>query len=322
MKTYVDELQANQEITTFFFVRESAIRKTKGGKNYLAMKLSDKTGAIETRVWDIPKELDPTTMVAGKFVKVQANVTEYKDELQLNVFKIRFVEESDEYDVKDFFPQSKRDPNEMFDELMALIRDMDDDELRNLTSDLLIEHSEKMLMAPGGKSMHHAYFGGLLEHVLSMTKFSKLVAFHYNLDKDLLIASCALHDLGKLDEMTYSYTEGFGYSTEGSLLGHIVIGLQKIEAYGRMRQVDRRRLLELMHMVASHHGLLEYGSPRVPMMKEAIALHMVDNIDAKMNVCDNALDAKGGVGDFTDWIKAIDAPLLRPVPKTSETSEV
>lgn len=279
---YVSELQPNQIITAIFLVQNKDIRQKKTGEPYLSMLLGDRTGEIEAKMWDnVPEVMD--TFERDDFLRVRGLLQVYQNRLQLTIHKLQ-KQPDDQIDFTDFFPASTRNPDEMMCELREVVGAMTNPHLQCLLSAMLNdpEIASRYKIAPAAKNVHHAYLGGLVEHVLSMCGLAKLTAQHYkDIDVDLLLAGVVLHDIGKIRELTYD--RSFGYSSEGQLIGHIVIGLQMIE--DKLRSIPDfpprlRTLLE--HMIISHHGELEYGSPKVPVFPEALLLHHIDNLDSKM----------------------------------------
>jgi 3'-5' exoribonuclease len=279
---YVSELQANQIVTGMFLVQHKDIRQKKSGEPYLSMTLADRTGELDAKMFDNAAEvLD--AFERGDFVRVKGLLQVFQNRPQLTVHKILAIAES-EVDFADYFPASKRDRNEMFAELRSWIASMTNPHLKGLLEAMFADEVIALAYrtAPAAKSVHHAWLGGLIEHVLSLCHLAKFTAAHYaNIDFDLLLAGVILHDIGKIRELTYA--RGFGYSTEGQLLGHIVMGVRMID--DKLRQVpDFPAPLRdlLMHMILSHHGELEFGSPKVPLFAEALLLHHLDNLDSKM----------------------------------------
>jgi 3'-5' exoribonuclease len=220
----------------------------------------------------------------------------------------------DEVDKSDYFPASRRDPEEMFAELRGIIAGIGEPHLRALLEAVFADQeiARPFRAAPAAKLVHHAYLGGLIEHVLSLCSLCRLTAAHYqDIDLDLLLAGAILHDLGKIHELSYS--RSFSYSTEGQLLGHIVIGLQMV--HEKLRQVEDfpprlRTLLE--HMILSHHGELEFGSPKVPLFAEAMLLHQLDNLDSKMECIRSLIDLdRQAEGVWTGYNNVLDRPILK-----------
>ncbi len=307
---YVSQLVEGSQVMDYFLVSAASIRKTKRDKDYLSLTIVDKTGEMEARVWDIPKELDPTTIVERTFVKVRGSISEYMDKLQMSITQIRPAEIG-EFEFEDFFRRSERDPEEMYDELVNLLTHHLCGETWKLLLYILKENKEKVLLAPAAMSVHHCFLGGLLEHVLSMTKLGVQVCEHYSLRKDLVLAACVLHDIGKTRELTYDM--GIGYSPEGTLIGHIPIGMMMVSKACEELAIDSRLKMELLHMVASHHGTLAWGSPKIPAFKEAIAFHLIDSMDSKMEICNEVLRNDKAQGEFTAFSKYLETFVYKGV---------
>jgi 3'-5' exoribonuclease len=279
---YASELQANQLITSTFRVQHKEIRQKKTGEPTLSLVLSDRTGEIEAKMWDnVADVMD--TFDRDDFVRVRGLVQIFHNRLQLSVHRLQRLCESD-VDCTDYFPVSKRNPDEMMAELLGVVRGIGNPHLRRLVLALIEDPAiaPRYKIAPAAKSIHHAYLGGLIEHVLSLCGLAKLAASHYReIDLDLLLTGVVLHDIGKVDELTYD--RGFGYSSNGQLLGHIVIALRMVEEKLRSMPDFPPRLRTLVeHMIISHHGAIEFGSPKLPVFPEALLLHHLDNLDSKM----------------------------------------
>lgn len=309
---YVGTLSANDVVTAQFLVLSKEIRQKKSGEPYLSIHLADKTGEIEAKMWDNVAEV-MNTFERDDFVKVKGLVQVYQNRSQFTVHRLRRLEEH-EVDFEDYVPCSDRDPEEMFAELRSIISNLRNAHLRSLLeltfADAALAKAYKM--APAAKSIHHACRGGLLEHVLSLCSLCRLTCAHYkNLDADLLISGAILHDIGKTEELSYS--RSFGYSSEGQLLGHIVIGLRIIGSkLDQLPEFPRKLRTLVEHMIISHHGELEFGSPKVPVFPEAMLLHHLDNLDSKMDAMRNALKRDHHVeGEFTGWVAPLERILLK-----------
>jgi 3'-5' exoribonuclease len=246
------------------------------------MVLGDRTGDVEAKMWDNAAEV-MDTFERDDFLKVRGLLQIYQNRLQLTIHKLQ-KQPDDQVDFTDFFPASTRNTEEMFAELCGIVQTLENPFLRALLSGILDDPdvARRYRIAPAAKNVHHAYIGGLIEHVLSMCSVAKLLGTHYkDIDMDLLLAGVILHDIGKIHELTYD--RSFGYSSEGQLLGHIMIGVRMIEEKAREIPGFPARLRSLLqHMILSHHGELEYGSPKVPVFPEALLLHHIDNLDSKM----------------------------------------
>src|SRR5579872_5087949 len=309
---YVSDFQANQTVHTTFLVHAKDIRQKKSGEPYLSMMLGDRTGELDAKMWDNVAEV-MDTFGRDDFVKTKGLIQIFHNRPQLTIHKMVRVEDTD-VDFADYFPCSLRESAEMFAELRGIVEGIGNPYLKALLCAFLDDEQFAAMYrtAPAAKTVHHAYFGGLIEHVLSVCHLSRVMATHYkDIDLDLLLTGAILHDIGKTSELTYERT--FGYSTDGQLLGHIIIGLQMI--HEKVAAIPGfppklRRLLE--HMIVSHHGELEYGSPKVPLFPEALLLHHLDNLDSKME-CMRSLVAKDRhvEGCWTAYNPALERSLLK-----------
>lgn len=309
---YVSELQVNQVITATFLVQHKDIRQKKTGEPYLSLILGDRTGEIDAKMWDNVAEV-MDSFERDDFLKVRGLLQIHQNRLQLTLHKLQ-KQESHMVDAADYFPASLRNPDEMFAELLQFVAAMQNQHLKTLLESMLHdpEIGRKFRMAPAAKNIHHAYLAGLLEHVLSLCGLARMAAEHYkNIDLDLLLAGVILHDIGKIHELTYD--RSFGYSTEGQLLGHIVIALRMIDDKLRTMPDFPPRLRTLLdHMIVSHHGEIEYGSPRLPVFPEALLLHHLDNLDAKMETMRAFLEKDRQVdGCWTGYSSTLERSVLK-----------
>jgi 3'-5' exoribonuclease len=316
---YVSDLEPNHVITSVFLVQSKDIRQKKSGEPYLSMTLGDRTGDVEAKMWDNAAEV-MHTFERDDFVKVKALYQIFQNRPQLTVHKVMKMDER-EVDFADFFPASERDPEEMFAELQGIVAGIANPYLRALMERMFCDEriARGYKLAPAAKVVHHAFLGGLIEHVLSVCKLAKITAAHYkNVDVDLVLAGAILHDIGKIDELTFD--RGFGYSTEGQLVGHIVMGVQMVDE--KIREVPGfppklRTLVE--HMILSHHGELEYGSPKVPLFPEAMLLHHLDNLDSKMECMRAMVDKdRHHEGPWTTYNASLDRAILKKLSYLGE----
>jgi 3'-5' exoribonuclease len=309
---YVGTLPVNEPVTAYFLVLSKEIRQKKSGEHYLSLHLGDKTGEIEAKMWDNVAEV-MDTFERDDFLKVRGTVQIFQNRPQLTVHKLRRLEEQ-EVDFADYFPSSERDPEEMFAELRGIVNGFTNPHLRTLLNSVLDDAPLAAMykMAPAAKTIHHAYRSGLLEHVLSLCQLGKLTAAHYKtIDLDLLLTGAILHDIGKVEEL--SYARGFSYSADGQLLGHIIQGLRMMNAkFEKLPDFPPKLRTLIEHMIVSHHGELEFGSPKVPIFAEALLLHHLDNMDSKMDAVRGALQRDRLVeGEFTGWIAPLERVLLK-----------
>jgi 3'-5' exoribonuclease len=309
---YITELQPNQVVNITLLVQQKDIRQKKTGEPCLSLILGDRTGDIEARMWDNVAEV-MDTFERDDFVKVRGLPQVHHNRLQLTIQKIQ-RQDPELLDFTDFFPASERNAEEMWGELLGTVAGIGNPHLRSLLN-LIVgdpEIARRYKVAPAAKHIHHAFLGGLLDHVLSMCSVGKLLASHYkDVDLDLLLTGIILHDVGKIHELTYD--RSFGYSTEGQLLGHIIIGIRLIGE--KLRTLpdfppQLRTLLE--HLLISHHGELEFGSPKLPMFAEAILLHQIDSLDSRMDCIRSSLHRDRHVGGcWTGYSSALERPLLK-----------
>jgi 3'-5' exoribonuclease len=310
-QAFVSALLADQTITSYFLVCEKEIRATREGKSYLRLELGDRTGTIEARMWD-GFESDAASFQRDDFVKVQARVESYRNKLQVAIDKIRRAEEH-EVDATDFFAHTSEDVDELYAKLVAFVALVKNPCLRRLLENVVTDPAivPRLKRAPAAKVMHHAYLGGLLEHVVSLCGLCSVVLTHYpEADPDLLLTGAVLHDIGKLQEL--SYDRSLGYTDEGQLLGHILIEYEfvakKIDAIKEFPP-DLKTLV--LHMLVSHHGRYEFGSPKLPMFREALMLHYLDDLDSKMAAVRAVLDSDKGEGNWTAFSGALERRFLR-----------
>ena len=292
MKTgYVAELQDGQAVATFFLVREKEIRtSTNTGKSWLHLSLADRTGTIAGKMWDNFAEL-AQTFECEDVVRVRGRVKLYRGERELTIEQILRAVETD-YVLDDFLPHTKCDVQKLFGQLREEVLSVRNPWLQRLLLSFVDdgEIAAKLKRAPAAMGMHHAFIGGLLEHVVSLCGLANDAAKHYaEVDRDLLLTGVVLHDIGKTEEL--SYKRAIAYTTEGQLLGHIVIGLGMTrERINRIPEFPRSLAVLVEHLIVSHHGSLEFGSPKVPVVREAVLLNHLDDLDSKMAAMRATLD--------------------------------
>jgi 3'-5' exoribonuclease len=309
---YVSDLKPNQVFTTTLLVHIKDVRQKKSGEPYLSLLLGDRTGEVDAKMWDnVADVID--TFERDDFVKVKGLLQVFQNRPQLTIHKMVRVVDA-EVDFADYFPASTRDPAEMFAELRGIVAGVQNPNLRALLEAFLDDEplARMYRIAPAAKHVHHAYLGGLIEHVLSVCNLCRVAAAHYKyVDLDLLLTGAILHDVGKVAELTYD--RSFGYSTEGQLLGHIIIGLRLLhDKLQRFPDFPSKLRVLVEHMIVSHHGELEFGSPKVPQFPEALLLHHLDNLDSKME-CMRSLVAKDRhvEGCWTGYNSSLERSLLK-----------
>jgi 3'-5' exoribonuclease len=316
---FVNELKPGQTITTSFLVCSKEIREkkkgdrqTKNGDPYLSLQLGDRTGELDAKMWDNVAEV-METFERDDFVKVKGLIQIFHNRPQMTLHTIQRIDDR-EMDFADYFPASTRDPQEMWQELRGIAGAIGNPHLHKLLAALLDDEeiAWRYRRAPAAKQIHHAYLGGLIEHVLSVCNLARMAASHYRIiDSDLLVTGAILHDIGKIYEL--SYERGFSYSDEGQLLGHMLIAVRMVG--DKLRDIPDfpprlRSLVE--HMIISHHGQLDFGSPKTPVFPEAILLHYLDDLDSKMECARKLIETDRQVtGNFTSYSNTLDRMLLK-----------
>ncbi len=308
---YVADLQADQTVTTFFLVCEKELRTTREGKPFLRLELGDRTGTIEARLWDNAEEIS-ASVDRDDFVKVQARVELYRNKTQLSLDRLRRAT-AEEVDLGDFFPHTTQDVEQLYARLREFAASISNPWLGGLCQSVIEDPAiaPGLKRAPAAKTMHHAYLGGLLEHIVSLCTLCRAVAGCYpEADPDLLLTGAILHDIGKINEL--SYERSFGYTDQGQLLGHIIMELELLTK--KMDAIDGfppplKTLVQ--HLIVSHHGRYEFGSPKLPMFREALMLHYLDDLDSKLASIRASLASDKGDGDWTAWSSALERRLLR-----------
>ena len=291
-RTWIKDLKAGTEIEETFAVRSSDVRQGRGGGSYLAATIGDRSGEVTALVWQNVDRLREV-FEPGNVVAVIGQVQRYNQQLQVVVRKAETVAE-EQVDHEDFVRSSAVDPVVLWKKLNSFIEEVGDDDLQQLLIRIFSDPEVERLfkVAPAARGMHHAFRSGLLEHTVSVVTAAKMLAQHYGADQDLVVAGALLHDLGKIWELELG--PSIEYTDDGRLLGHLPMEVLYVEK--RISELERfsaetRRLL--LHILLSHHGEFEYGSPRRPKTPEALLVHMVDNMDSKMAGMWEAINADG-----------------------------
>jgi 3'-5' exoribonuclease len=312
MKTsFVTDLLSEQNITSFFLVCEKEVRNTREGRAYLRLELGDRSGTIEARMWE-QFEIAAKDINRDDFVKVQARVEIYKNRPQLSLVQLRLAK-PEEIDLADYLPHTTADVERMWAQLLAHAESIENPWLKKLVMGIIADPqvAKCYKRAPAAKVMHHAYLGGLLEHVISLCGMAKVVASHYpELHVDLLLTAAILHDVGKLEELCYE--RAIGYTTEGQLLGHIVMELETVtRAIDQIDGFPPALKTVVQHLLISHHGQYEFGSPKLPMIREAMAFHYLDDLDSKLAAVRVALVSGAGDEEWSAYSSALGRKFLK-----------
>jgi len=304
----------NSTVTSYFVLSSFQVRDKKQGGQYIALTLSDKTGSLEGRMWDDIEDA-LASCSEGCYVKVQGDISKYQGKYQITLKKMRLAAES-EIEAADFQASTKFDVEEMWAELRGYVAAFRNQDLKRLVFSFLDDEqiARAFKAAPAAKRLHHAWLGGLLEHVLTLVRVClATVPFYPEVDADLLVTGAILHDIGKVRELEWK--SSFSYTLEGQMIGHISIAqgmlLEKVQSLAPFP--EKLRLL-VEHMILSHHGKYEFGSPKLPMTPEAILLSALDDLEAKMQAVRNEFAAAEVLGkdsdEVTEWVRSMERPLF------------
>ncbi len=304
----------NASVTSYFSLASLQVRDRKQGGQYLALMLMDRTGVLEARMWEEFAEA-LTTCSEGCYVKAQGQISKYQGKYQITLQKMRSAAEH-EIEAADYMPATRFDVGEMWTELRGYVAAFANEDLRRLVFAFLDDEAigPAFREAPAAKRLHHAWLGGLLEHVLALVRVCRATApFYPEVDVELLVTGAILHDVGKVREL--SWGRGFQYTMEGQLVGHISIaqGMLREKLVGLPGFPERLHVL-VEHMILSHHGRHEFGSPKLPMTPEALLLSALDDLEAKFETMRREFDAAAAsgrdAGELTDWVRSMERPLL------------
>ncbi|MCE5265623.1 MAG: HD domain-containing protein [Deltaproteobacteria bacterium] len=306
-KIYVNDIRSGDRVNEVFLAGEKNLAYSQKGAPYLNIRLKDRTGDVDGKVWDNALAWDKA-FKKGDLIRIQARALSFKNAVQLSIAELRKVDDS-EVDLADFFPVARGDREAMFAEILAYCEQVKIPCLAALLHAFFRDEKIAGLFkrAPAAKGFHHVYIGGLLEHTLSVVRLLDRTAAHYSgVNRDLLIAGGILHDIGKIYE--FSFDRIVEYSDPGRLVGHIVMGVEMVDAkIAAIPDFPEQTAMELRHLILSHHGVLEYGSPKRPKTLEALIVHYVDDLDAKVNAFQEFIrEARGEESDWTPYHRLFD----------------
>ncbi len=301
----------NKVIISSFVVAIKQVKPRKTGEPYLALTLADRSGQIEAKMWD-----NVSDCIGGfeqdHFIKVKGLINKYNNRFQLTIHKLRRLQES-EIDFSDYLPKTTKDIDELWRTLGEFVASFQDPHLKALAQAFMAdaEIAAAYRSAPAAKTLHHAYIGGLLDHVVSLFRSCDLVCRNYpQINRDLLLTGAFLHDIGKIHELTYNRT--FSYTTRGQLLGHMIIELEMLkEKLALLPDFPDPLKILIEHLIISHHGEYEFGSPKLPMFPEALMLHYLDDLDSKMESMRAHFEREAGLeSPWTSYNGSLGRPLL------------
>jgi 3'-5' exoribonuclease len=318
---YAKDIKAGDKVNEVFLAAEKNLAYSQKGSPYLNLRLRDRTGDVDGKIWENALAWDKA-FKKGDLIRIQARALNFKNAIQLSIIELRKVED-EEVELSDYFPVAKGDLDGMFAEILAYAEQVNTPCLVELLHAFLGDEKIASLFrrAPAAKGFHHVYIGGLLEHTLSVVRLLDLAASHYpGVNRDLLIAGGILHDIGKIYE--FSYERIVEYSDPGRLIGHIVIGVEMVDAkIAAIPDFSEQIAMELRHLILSHHGVLEYGSPKRPKTLEALIVHYMDDLDAKVNAFQEFIrDARDEESDWTPYHRLFDRFIYkgRTRPETND----
>ena len=309
---FIRDLKPKEDVDTLFFVKHLEKVETRDGRFYLDAHLTDATGLIQARKWQeidsIIQEVSP-----GDYARVKGKINLFQNRIQLIISKIKKVDEND-INSQEFVRQAKENPEIMYAKLIKLIEHLDDVYIKKLLENILQDPQimERLKKWQAGKTIHHAYQGGLLEHILSCSELAISLAPRYDCDKNYVVAGAVLHDLCKIYELTSGPL--VEYTHEGKLVGHLVEGLELLNHFTRkIPKFPNDTKIHLKHILLAHHGYLEYGSPKLPMTPEAFLVYLIDNLDSKMNSISQFIQLDSNVGQWTSLSKHLNQTFFKEV---------
>jgi len=326
-RRYVNQLVHGDSVDEAFLVADKQLRANRQGNLYLNLELRDKTGTVGARLWNATENV-ARLFEPGDFLHVRGKTQVFQGALQIILSHFDVIDPS-QIEPEDFLPQSSQSVDKLMARLREVLFGMSNPHLRALVECFLIddEFVRKFTTAPAGIKNHHAYQGGLLEHVVNLLNVAaRVTEFYPELDRDLLLSGIFLHDVGKIDEL--SYDRAFGYTDSGQLVGHLVMGVEIVGQKARRctellgEPFPEELLLRLKHMIVSHHGSYEFGSPKLPMTLEAIALHYLDNLDAKLHTFSREMrDDPSRESSWTPFQQSLGRRLFKGTPQVDGNGE-
>ncbi len=313
--TFINQIEAGQAIDDIFLVKEPILRSTTRGDLYIAMYLCDRTGQLNGRMWQATEAIYNALPKPG-FVHIQGRSEIYQNNLQIIINNISIVDTS-KVCLDDFLPRTEKDTEKLFKEVKDILSRIKNSQLKALVDEFLADDElmKKFKTAPAAIKLHHNYLGGLLEHTHNTLNVALAVLpFYPQVQQELVLAAIFLHDIGKTEELTYDMS--FSYTNTGQLLGHIAQALLMIkQKAGRLeakgKKIEENIMDSLNHIILSHHGRYEFGSPKLPATPEAFLVNYIDDLDAKLYQVTTAIDNESSDSDWTSWQKALETRLYR-----------
>jgi len=308
---YIEDFKENEHIIEHYLCKQKQSLKTRSGKTYLSLRLMDKTGTADAKVWEMNNDIQ--SFEEGDMIKIDGNIVTFQNELQLKINKLRKSREG-EYIVGNYIPTTDKDIDSLYAEVLEIINSITHPHIKQLLENILVNdksQAESYKSRSAAKYMHHAYMGGLIEHTLAVASICDFMSSRYkHINRDILMAGALLHDVGKIYELSEMPMND--YTDDGQMLGHIVMGCEMVAAQVAQIPGFPHELASMIkHLIISHHGEYEYGSPKLPCTAEAILLHYADNMDAKLKTFEEAFDNDKTAGPWTGYNKALNRYLRR-----------
>ena len=302
---YINELREGETVVGHYLCKSKQTLKSRAGKSYYSLKLQDKTGLLDGKVWDLNNEIK--SFEENDFIKIEGTVLIYNNEPQINIRCIRKSQEG-EYNPMDYIPSTDKDTEEMYKKLMGYISSVNDKYIKALLNQIFMKNDfvlQNLKKHSAARTLHHGYLGGLLEHTLSVTEICDFMSGRYKkVNRDILICTAMLHDIGKIYELSqFPVNE---YTDDGQLLGHIFIGAEMVhDAASKIEGFPKNLESLIKHSILAHHGEYEYGSPELPKTIEAFILHCADNMDAKVKAFEEAVESGSNQGNWIGYNKML-----------------
>ena len=309
---YINEIKDGERVIEHYLVRRKESRESRAGKSFLSLKLMDRTGIIDAKIWEMTNNIGDFD--EGNIVKVDGTVTTFQNELQMKITKLRRSNEG-EYLSADYIPTTKKNIEEMYKQVLTIIKAVKNPHIKSLLENMLVKNkelSEKFMTHQAAMYVHHGFVGGLLEHTLSVTEVALMLGSRYKyINLDLLAAGALLHDIGKVHELqALPHSE---YTDDGQMLGHIIISIEMIaKEIDKIPDFPHETSSLIKHMIISHHGEYEFGSPKLPATPEAMLLHFADNVDAKLTTFAEIYEKDTSVGKWTSFQKSLGRYIRKP----------
>ena len=302
---YINELREGETVVGHYLCKSKQTLKSRAGKSYYSLKLQDKTGLLDGKVWDLNNEIK--SFEENDFIKIEGTVLIYNNEPQINIRRIRKSQEG-EYNPMDYIPSTDKDTEEMYKKLMGYISSVNDKYIKALLNQIFMKNDfvlQNLKKHSAARTLHHGYLGGLLEHTLSVTEICDFMSGRYKkVNRDILICTAMLHDIGKIYELSqFPVNE---YTDDGQILGHIFIGAEMVhDAASKIEGFPKNLESLIKHSILAHHGEYEYGSPELPKTIEAFILHCADNMDAKVKAFEEAVESGSNQGNWIGYNKML-----------------